>query len=140
MNRKLMSSVILPLVGMVIVLGMAYGFDILIKALKEQNSITPNNFTEILLWVYAATNLLVNGSLLLLFWGVMTKTTRSPWVGGVYLLVGIDMVVSLGFYRSVGYLFYRPTIGSCLYYAMGGIGMIGLFILILPAIRSIHKD
>ena len=140
MNFKLISSVILPLVGMVIVLAMAYGFDILIKALKEQNSITPNNFTEILLWVYAATNLLVNGSLLLLFWGVMTKTTRSPWVGGVYLLVGIDLVVSLGFYLSVGDLFYRPTIGSCLYYAMGGIGMIGLFILILPGKRSIHKD
>jgi len=139
MNRKLMSSVILPLVGMVIVLGLAYGFDILIKALKEQNSITFNlNF--VLLWIYAATNLLVNGSLLLLFWGVMTRTTRSPWVGGVYLLVGIDMDVSLGFYRSVGYLFYRPTIGSCLFYAMGGMGMVGLLILILPAIRSIQKD
>lgn len=118
-----------------IILALAYGFDSLIKTLKVQNGMT-FSLNNVLLWVYVATNLLVNGALLGLFWGVMTKTTRSAWVGGLYLLVGIYLVVSLGFYYLVGYFLNPPTIGSNLFYATGGIGMIGLFILIFPRERS----
>ena len=138
MNRKFSSSVILPLVGMMIILALAYGFDILIKTLKEQNAYY--SLDDILLWTYAATNLLLNGALLLLFWGVMAKTTRSIWVGVIYFAVGMYLVISLGLYRFTGNLFYPPVPGSLLFYSIGGIGMIGLLLLILPRVTPNYTE
>ena len=137
-NRKFSSSVILPLVGMMIILALAYGFDILIKTLKEQNAYY--SLDDILLWTYAATNLLLNGALLLLFWRIMTKTTRSIWVGVIYLAVGMYLVISLGLYRFTGNLFYPPVPGSLLFYSMGGIGLIGLLLLILPRVTPNYTE
>ena len=138
MNRKFSSSVILPLVGMMIILALAYGFDILIKTLKEQNAYY--SLDDILLWTYAATNLLLNGALLLLFWGIMAKTTRSIWVGVIYFAVGMYLVISLGLYRFTGNLFYPPVPGSLLFYSIGGIGMIGLLLLILPRVTLNYTE
>jgi hypothetical protein len=138
MNRKFSSSVILPLVGMMIILALAYGFDILIKTLKEQNAYY--SLDDILLWTYAATNLLLNGALLLLFWRIMTKTTRSIWVGVIYLAVGMYLVISLGLYRFTGNLFYPPIPGSLLFYSIGGIGLIGLLLLILPRVTPNYTE
>lgn len=138
MNRKFSSSVILPLVGMMIILALAYGFDILIKTLKEQNAYY--SLDDILLWTYAATNLLLNGALLLLFWRIMTKTTRSIWVGVIYLAVGMYLVISLGLYRFTGNLFYPPVPGSLLFYSIGGIGLIGLLLLILPRVTPNYTE
>ena len=138
MNRKFSSSVILPLVGMMIILALAYGFDILIKTLKEQNAYY--SLDDILLWTYAATNLLLNGALLLLFWGIMAKTTRSIWVGVIYFAVGMYLVISLGLYRFTGNLFYPPVPGSLLFYSIGGIGMIGLLLLILPRVTPNYTE
>jgi hypothetical protein len=138
MNRKFSSSVILPLVGMMIILALAYGFDILIKTLKEQNAYY--SLDDILLWTYAATNLLLNGALLLLFWRIMTKTTRSIWVGVIYLAVGMYLVISLGLYRFTGNFFYPPVPGSLLFYSMGGIGLIGLLLLILPRVTPNYTE
>jgi len=140
MNRKFSSSVILPLVGMMIILALAYGFDILIKTLKEQNGMT-YSLDDILMWTYVATNLLVNGALLLLFWGIMTKTTRSIWVGVIYLAVGMFLVISLLLYvYGITDIFYPPVPGSLLFYASSGIGMIGLFILILPRVTPNYTE
>ncbi len=66
----------------------------------------------------------------------MTKTIRSAWVGVIYLLAGIYLVFSLVFYPFAGNFFNPPTPGSSFFYALGGIGVIGLFVLILPRIRS----
>lgn len=141
MNRKFSSSVILPLVGMMIILALAYGFDILIKTLKEQNGMTYSLTVYILMWMYVATNLLVNGALLLLFWGIMTKTTRSIWVGVIYLAVGMFLVISLLLYvYGITDIFYPPVPGSLLFYASSGIGMIGLFILILPRVTPNYTE
>ena len=138
MNRKFSSSVILPLVGMMIILALAYGIDILIKTLKEQNAYY--SLDDILLWTYAATNPLLNGALLLLFWRIMTKTTRSIWVGVIYLAVGMYLVISLGLYRFTGNLFYPPVPGSLLFYSIGGIGLIGLLLLILPRVTPNYTE
>ena len=139
MNRKFSSSVILPLVGMIMLLSLAYGFDILIKTLKEQNGMT-YSLDDILMWTYVATNLLVNIALLLLFWGVMAKTTRSIWIGVIYFAVGMYLVISLGLYRFTGNLFYPPVPGSLLFYSMGGIGLIGLLLLILPRVTPNYTE
>ena len=138
MNREFSSSVILPLVGMMIILALAYGFDILIKTLKEQNAYY--SLDDILLWTYAATNLLLNRALLLLFWRIMTKTTRSIWVGVIYLAVAMYLVISLGLYRFTGNLFYPPVPGSLLFYSIGGIGLIGLLLLILPRVTPNYTE
>jgi hypothetical protein len=133
--RKIASSIALPLVGAGILLALAYACDALIETLRQQNSMT-FSLTGVLFWASVATNLLVNGALLALFWAVITRTARSAWVGGLYLLAVIYLVASLGLYPLVANIFYPPTPGSFLFYALGGIGVIGLFVLVLPKVKQ----
>jgi hypothetical protein len=123
---------------MIIILGLAYGFDILIKMLKVQNGMT-YDLTTVLMWTYSATNLVVMGTLLLFFWGIMTKTNRPAWVGGIFLAVGGLLVVSPGLYIAglLGNFAYFPLPNSLVFTAGGGMAAIGLLVL---GLRIYHRS
>jgi hypothetical protein len=152
MSRKWISSIFLPIMGMILTLAFAYGCSRLNQTFQATNSRAFQLYL-ILPWTYAITSFLSTGAMILLFWGVITQTSRSKWTGWIFLLVGILLIliplIPLFLYLSFGVTtinwdlpaFYIDTpFGSPLYFTELGIAFIGLFILIgSPSLSSDKK-
>jgi hypothetical protein len=151
MNRKWISSIFLPLLGMILTLACGYGCSILIQTLQNENG---QNFqVDLFLPLsYALIGFLSTGAVILLFWGIMTRTSRSKWTGWIFVIIGLSLIAlpnflfyNVGFFNAFkwGYpLFYSTfaLIDSPYYEAKVGITLIGLLILILPGTPSTVKD
>ncbi|MDR3574009.1 MAG: hypothetical protein P4L50_09115 [Anaerolineaceae bacterium] len=148
MNRKWISAILLPVLGMIITLAFAYGCSRLNQMLQAPDSRAFQLYL-VLPWTYALTSLLSGGAMIILFWGIMTRLARSKWTGWIFLIVGILLIliplVPLFLYVSFGItsiywdlpaFFIDTPFGSPLYFTELGIAFIGLLILILPRSRS----
>jgi len=138
MKSKTFTSIIFPLLGLILVLALAFSCDTWIQTLKTQNAKT-FTLTSIIFLSYSITTLLVAGGLLSLFWILMTKSPRNIGIGLIYLLVGIFMVFAISLYFLVPFygwhLIFIPEIlkpNSYLFISGGFIGMIGLMLLLFP--------
>lgn len=143
MERKFASAVILPLAGFFAVLALAYASRVLtdsIQALNARLFSTGLIYTN--LWTSALAVILVMGALLGLFWIILTRSPR--WIGWFYLIAGIFLLIypiaffavlqqvhTLPFMPLLSPLFQYLVPGSLLYAAAGGVGMLGLFKLVL---------
>ncbi|MDR3574008.1 MAG: hypothetical protein P4L50_09110 [Anaerolineaceae bacterium] len=151
MNRKRISSIFLPLLGMVLTLACGYGCSILNQALQYENG-RSFQINLILPLSFALTGFLSTGAVILLFWGMMTRSSRSKWVGWIFTMTGGILVAlpnilfyNVGLFNDFkwGYpLFYSTfaLIDSPYYEAKMGIILIGLLIMILPGSPSAGKD
>ena len=151
MNRKWISAFFLPLAGLIITLALGYGCSILNQALQDENGRT-SQVNLILPLSFALTAFLSTGAVILLFWGIMTRSTRSKWTGWIFIIVGVLLVAlpnylfyNLSLFNAFkwGYpLFYSTfaLIDSPYYEAKVGVVLIGLLILILPELPSGDKD
>jgi hypothetical protein len=151
MNRKWISSVLLPLAGMVFTLAFAYGCSILDQALSAENSRT-FQISLVPPLSYALTGFLSMGAVILLFWGIMTRSSRSKWTGWIFVIIGLLLIAlpnylfyNVGLFNDFkwGYpLFYSTfaLIDSPYYAAKVGVVLIGLLILILPGSPSVNQD
>jgi hypothetical protein len=77
MRRNRVVSDILPLIGLVITLAVAYGFDRWMDT------------RELAGWVVGLSNLLLSGLLLALWWLMNLEDARSRLVAVVFLLIGL---------------------------------------------------
>ncbi len=135
-NRKYIG--LFSVVGLIVVLAIAWGLDALLTYLRHLGP-TLALFT-VVLWAQPLGSLLLAALLLLLFWFMLTRAPRNVWIAALYLLVGLYLTFFL-------LLYYVPAIGSWLppvfygmllsvnsYTSLAGsfIAVIGLFMLILP--------
>jgi hypothetical protein len=91
MKSKWFSSILIPLLGLVVLLAIGLGCTELNHALLVRKNMF-FDVSFILLLVYALTNLICIGATLLLFWAVMVQTSRSKVVGWGFTCVGIGIV------------------------------------------------
>ena len=140
MKRQWILSILMPIVGLFFVLAISFGCPQLLQALLVENYRT-FKLSEIVFWAYPLTHLLSVGSLLLLFWLVMTRASRSKWIGIIFLIVGIGVVALPFLDINFGHIINDSRIRSFpnnqftpsfFYFMGGGIGMTGFFSLILP--------
>ena len=152
MNRRWISAFLLPVLGMILTLAFAYGCASLNRALQALDSRAFQLYL-FLPWSYALTSLLSNAAMILLFWGIMSRLTRSKGTGWIFLIIGIVLIliplVPLFLYVSFGIttiywdlpaFFIDTPFGSPLYFTEVGIALTGLFILILPRSPSPDRD
>ncbi len=128
------------LLGMIVLLGIAYGCEVLLEFLKARNAVT-FDLNYLIIASYAPMMMLVSLAALLLFWDLIVHSYRSLGMGIFYLLVGILIVLA-------PFLYYTPILGwlqppfpgvlypnSPFYFAGALVGMIGLLMIVLPRQR-----
>ena len=145
MGQKRLSSTLLPLLGLIVVLAISFGGEMLFEALGRLNvqlfDITLTLF--VLPWFAVLMTLLSTGAVLLLFWGIMTKPPRSRLVGITYLVVGFlgvaYWILRVYASRYLGLNLPLPLWASTVIapntpfaYIAGGMAVIGLFVLLRP--------
>ena len=147
MTRSQVTTILLPLVGLVAVLAIGFGG----AALLEVEATYDAQTLEVALAVYwmpltaMLTTLLTAGGLLWLLWRVMTHGPRSRLVAVIYLLVGFFgllysplavWMVYVGTPFELPLPFWTTTIldyTSLFSHAAGGAAMAGLLMLVLPS-------
>lgn len=142
MNRKWVTSILLPLIGMLVVLAIAYGFEILNETFLSRNAQLFNlTLTAIIIpWTVIISLLISSAAMILLFWFVMTCTSRSRLVGIIFIVIGFFLVTFEILYNYAGLVFqfgipfYIHNVlapNSLFTHIAGGVMIIGLFILVI---------
>jgi hypothetical protein len=138
-NRKWIIDILLPLVGMVIILAVTFGYEGW-KAAAIQRNIVTFSGGMIILQSQLVAALVSMGALMMLFWWVMARTVRSGWVGVVFLIIGGGAVAYPYLYLAnvfidpFAFSIFRDALlpGSLLFTTGAGVAMIGLLSLVLP--------
>jgi hypothetical protein len=140
-NAKEKYSAVLSLIGLVVVLGIARGFDALTAYLAKRNAQT-FSLPYVIMWSYVFIDLFMAAILLLLFWLVLNRTPRIVWVSIIFLLIGLFIVASPMLYFTRLFCCLPPQLETLLFppsayfsftFSSGGfVAIIGLFTLILP--------
>ena len=88
-NPKHDYSSVFSIIGLLIVLGVARGFDALMAYLAKRNAQT---FTlpYVIMWSSVIIILFLAAILLLLFWFVVERTSRESWVAIIFLLMAVS--------------------------------------------------
>ena len=140
-NAKDNFSGIFSMIGLVLVLGFARGFDALIAYLEMRNA-QSFSLPYVIMWCHFFIAIFLAAILLLLFWFVLNRTPRIVWVSIVFLLIGFFIVASPILYFTPLFCCLPPQLESLLFppasytsytFSSGGfVAMMGLFALILP--------
>ena len=141
MNTKQSATGILPVVGMIVVLALARGFDALMSYLTRRNAQT-FSLTSVIFVAYLFIILILAALLLFLFWLVLRQSPRKVWVSIVFLVTGLFFAASPALYflpvfcclsHGLETLFFPQTaFTSYMVLSSGFLAMMGLFGLILP--------
>jgi hypothetical protein len=131
----------LSIMGLVLVLAIARGFEAFMAYLVKRNAQT-FSLPYIIMWSYVFFILILAAILLLLFWYILNQTPRKVWVSMVFLLIGSYNTTSPMLYFTPLFCCLPPQMESLLFppssymsytFLSGGfVAIIGLFTLILP--------
>ena len=113
---------VVSFVGLVAAFAVAYGFERLVTHMRTQVGVTASGtLAKSTLWVEAMVLVVLAAMLLLLAWYVLFRVRRDPWVGAVFVVVGLvltfmvaiewsleriwlsDRVMNLAAYNSYGH-------------------------------------
>ena len=101
MIHKSAYPAIVSIIGLIVVLGIAWGFDALMRFLSYQRmEMFFLNF--VIFWCYGLIAFLLAAILLLLAWLVLINAPRNVWISLVFLVIGLFIV----FYPA---LYYNPA-------------------------------
>ncbi len=140
MNRRQDISAAYSILGLVVVVAIAVGLDTLATSL-----INPTTFPPLaaMLLIFIGTHVLASllwaAALLLLFWFVLTRAPRNPWIAVLFLLVGLyiasgQVLFPIPLLTGWWPWFFKEAIDSrTSYTALSGsfIAIMGLFMLIV---------
>jgi hypothetical protein len=139
MNRRsaTLSSVV-SILGLIVVLGVAWGFDAWMEFLGRRNAVT-FSLTWAIFYSYPLIALLLAAMVLLLAWFVLSQAPRNVWISLVFLIIGLFIVSYPTLIFTPALCCWVPYIGPLqlartmyLFSAGGFVAIIGLFGLILP--------
>ncbi len=140
MNQRQNTLGALSILGLVVVLAIAVGLDTLASWLTRPGALPP---ISVMMLIYVGTHvlasLLLAAILLLLFWFVLTRTPRTPWIAVLFLLVGLyiasgQVLFPIPVLTAWWPWFFKEAIDSrTSYTALSGsfIAIMGLFMLIV---------
>ena len=93
MKRRFASlSSAVSILGLIVVLGVAWGFDAWMEFLSRRNSQT-FSLVWVIFWSYPLIALFLAAILLLLAWFVFNPAPRNMWISLVFLIVGLFIVI-----------------------------------------------
>ena len=147
MDRKSTSPIALSVSSLILVLAIGWGCDAVTQFITHQISQEFSRpWMTIYFWSSSVFVLLLAAIWLLLFWITIFRTNKNVWIGLIYLLVGLFIVLYPAFYNIPVFCCWIPNImifqidASTKYLQSSGgvIIMIGLFALFRSAkgIRS----
>ncbi len=132
MPAKNNSYGILSLGGLILLLGLAAGFDALM-AFLQQNIGT---FGALTFWAYALTTVLLAAAALFLFWFLLNRAPKNVGVALIFLLAGSCVAAYPALYMTPGLPWLAApvwlTSRSYVIDAGGLAAVMGLFSLVLP--------
>jgi len=134
MNAKHDYYGIFSIVGLILLLGVAMGFDALMAFLQRNIE----TFGIVLFWSYALTTVFLAAASLFLFWFVLNRAPRNAWVALIFLLTGLFVVAYPALYLTPAFRWLPLSVPvwltsrSYIIYSGGLIAMMGLFALVLP--------
>lgn len=139
MNRRsAYLSKVVSIIGLIVVLGVTWGFDAWMEFLSQRNGQT-FSLGWAILWSYPLIALLLAAMLLLLAWFVLSQAPRNVWISLVFLVVGLFIVIYPALVFTPALCCWVPYIGPLqlsrtlyLFSSGGFVAIIGLFGLILP--------
>ncbi len=139
MNRSRVSPTALAIIGLIIVLAIAYGLDALMVFLARRNSQT-FTLSYVILWSRVFGSFLLAAALLFLFRFVLDRAARAAWIAALYLIVGLFFALFPGLYHVPALGSWMPqtlvrvlfSLSSYTFLAGSFIAVTGLFMLILP--------
>ena len=138
MIRKSGYPLVVSLIGLIAVLGIAWGLDALIQYLNNRNQVTVS-LSLLITWCLALFALLLAAIWLLLAWFVLSQAPRNIWISLVFLIVGLFIVTYPALVFTPLFCCWVPYIGPLqlsgtkyLFSSGGFVAIIGLFRLILP--------
>jgi hypothetical protein len=131
-------SRVVSFIVLIVVLGVAWGFDAWMEFLGRGNAQT-FSLAWALFWSYPLIALLLAAMLLLLAWFVLSQAPRNVWISIVFLIVGLFIVLYPTLIFTPALCCWVPYIGPLqisrtlyLFSSGGFVAIIGLFGLILP--------
>lgn len=148
MIRKSGYPLVVSMIGLIAVLGIAWGFDALIQYLYNRNELT-FSLSLTITWSLALFALLLAAILLLLAWFVLSQAPRNIWISLVFLIVGLFIVTYPALAFTPLFCCWVPYIGPLqisrtmyLFSSGGFIAIIGLLDLVLlsPRTENIFQD
>lgn len=139
-RRSASLSIIVSVVGLIAVLGAAWGFDAWMRFLMKDNAITFSlSGTYAILWSFPPISLCLAALLIFLFWFTVVQASRKVWISLLYLLVGAFIVLYPALYMTPAIGPWLPEIRplelnntNYLLTAGGFVAITGLSGLILP--------
>ncbi len=141
MDRRPNVQAGVPVVGLLIVLAIAAGLDTLATSLTSPTRFPPlSQMLLIFIGTHVLAYLLLAAALLLLFWYVLVRAPRNPWIAVLFLLVGLYIASAQALYyvpllSSWWPRFFEGAINSrTSYTVLSGsfLAIMGLLMLILP--------
>ena len=139
MNRRsAYLSRVVSIIGLIVVLGVAWGFDTWMEFLSHRNAQT-FSLVWVIFWSYPLIALFLAAILLLLAWFVLSQAPGNVWISLVFLIVGLFIVIYPALVFTPALCCWVPYIGPLqlsrtmyLFSSGGFVAIIGLFGLILP--------
>jgi hypothetical protein len=134
MNAKPNPYGVFSILGLLLLLGVATGFDALMAFLQRNLE----TFGILLFWSYALATIVLAAASLFLFWFVLHKAPRNVWVALIFLLSGLFVVVYPALHLIPAFRWLPLSVPvwltsrSYIVYSGGLIAMMGLFALVLP--------
>ncbi len=136
MNQNRTSLSLLAMVNLAFILGIAFGCKSLKELVQERN----RQFllsADIFIWSEAVLTLITGGGVVWLIWTFMRMPSISKWITGIYLIVGLYIVLSpILLAKSLPmirwFTFFPPVLGydSLFYFTGTVVTVLGLIRLI----------
>jgi len=137
-RRSASLSSTVSVLGLIVVLGVAWGFDAWMELLSHRNAQT-FSLAWVIFWSYPLIAIFLAAILLLLAWFVLSQASKNVWISLVFLIVGLFIVIYPALVFTPALCCWMPYIGPLqlsqtkyLFSAGGFVAIIGLFSLILP--------
>ncbi len=137
MRNNSTGSTFRQIIGLFVVLGIAFGFEILLEYLRIQNAKT-FNLNYVVLGAYLLASFLVSVGMFLLFWSGINQSSGRTGIGILFLVIGL--LILLGpilyytpFLPKIIRIFPQPLLPRSIFYFSGGMAAAGgLMMIVLP--------
>lgn len=139
MIRKSIYPGLVSIIGLIAVLGIAWGFDAFMQFLNHRNAVT-FSLVPVIIWSLVVIALLLAAILLLLAWFVLSRAPRNVWVSLVFIVIGLFIVIYPALVFTPALCCWMPYIGPLqltstryLFSSAGFVAIMGLLNLVLPS-------
>ena len=137
MKKTSVGSILGQVIALVLILGMAYGLEVLLEFLRVRNAMT-FDLHYIIMGTYLLSTFLVSACTFLLFWSGINHSSWRMGIGIIFFIIGSLILLAPILYYTpflprVIQNFPRPLFPQSIFYFTGGmVAAVGLLMIVLP--------